>query len=121
MKHLLTLLAVLCLSFTSTEALALKIDIDEYITAENGCRFHVTGWVNVNVGFNGITMNHYDVTMDGPCGRFHFEGLVDSDESGARIYEAKLYDLDKEAYEDVSSSHFLGSTVTKLEALYDEH
>lgn len=43
-------------------------ELDFYITDTEGCRFHVTGWIDV--GWGGV--NGYDVTMSGPCGNHHF-------------------------------------------------
>jgi len=117
MKNFLAIFALICLSFTSSDAKAVRVEIDEYITASNGCRFHVTGWVNVSLG---LTINHYNVDMEGPCGRFQFEGLVTSDESGATIKEARLYNFDTEQYEDVPFSPFLGSAVVELEKYSNE-
>lgn len=100
--------------------MAIRKQIDRYITADNGCRFHVTGWVEFSVSWSGVRVSDYDVTMDGPCGRFRFEGLVSSDGNGTTITAAKLYNLDTEKVEDVASSPFLGSVVVQLEKDLDE-
>lgn len=46
------------------------------ITASNGCVFHVTGWVDVSFGFGGVSIDGYNIAANGPCGNFHFQGLV---------------------------------------------
>lgn len=113
MKPLLTILMVTCMSFASSDAMALRKEIDRYITADNGCRFHVTGWVEY--GLFPPRVSDYDITLDGPCGRFRFQGLVTSDESGTTIRDAKLHNLDTAKDENVPSSPFLGSVVVQLE------
>ncbi|MCC5946057.1 MAG: hypothetical protein JJT94_14100 [Bernardetiaceae bacterium] len=56
----------------SLEAPEKRIDINTRITASNGCEFHVTGWIDVSVGFSGISVDKYDIKATGPCGEFHF-------------------------------------------------
>lgn len=65
------------LSFSSSNEIPEKrIEIDTYVTASNGCKFHVTGYVDVSFGWGGVSVDGYDITATGPCGDYHFEGLV---------------------------------------------
>jgi hypothetical protein len=57
-----------------------KFPIDMVVTASNGCKFHVVGWVDlgVTVTWNGpnITINSYDIEVTSPCGDFNFQGMI---------------------------------------------
>jgi len=113
MKYFLPIFMAVSLSFASSDAMAIRKEIDRYITADNGCRFHVTGWVEY--GLFPPRVSDYDITLEGPCGRYRFEGLVTSDANGTAIKNAKLHNLDTAKDEDIPSSPFLGSVVVQLE------
>lgn len=115
-KHLLLLFAVLSFSFINSEAMAKRVEVNTYITADNGCKFHVTGWVEVGLSWGGVQVNDYDITLDGPCGHFHFEGMVGpGSNGGVVIVNGHLTNLDTGKEEDVSASSFLGSVLVVLE------
>lgn len=49
-----------------------RYGIDTWITDSNGCKFHLTGWIDV--GWGGVS--GCDIHMDGDCGNYHFQGLI---------------------------------------------
>lgn len=90
----------------------------------------MTGWVDVGISWGGITVNHYDINMDGqgnstsgsPCGDFHFNGMVAPDpDGGILIMNAALTNNDTGEEEDIPTSRFhdtLISILTQLQAIY---
>ncbi len=76
---------------------ARKIYIEnETITATNGCVFRVNGWIDVSIefGWPPISVNSYDITMSGPCGTYHFKGIVHRDENGNFAIQGELINLE---------------------------
>ena len=127
-KQLVVALAVASLSLISNATMAMKVQVDNWVTATNGCKFHVTGWVDVGISWNGIHVNHYDIDMDGqgnatngdPCGDYHFNGMVAPDGNGGIIImNATLTNNDTDKEDNISTSRFhdsLISILTQLEA-----
>lgn len=131
-RNLALSLLVASFALISNDAAAKKVNIDTYLTASNGCKFHVTGWVDVGIGWNGVTVNHYDINMDGqgnatngdPCGDYHFNGMVAPGAGGGiTIMNATLTNRDTGKEEDIATSPFhdaLVSILTQLETMYHE-
>lgn len=69
----------LALSTASFASLDEKVDrrfeIDVVVVSEEGCEYHITGWIDVS--FIPPSVNGYDITMEGPCGDHHFTGSAD--------------------------------------------
>lgn len=81
----LVLVCAVFVGFLSQDALARKINLDHHVTSSDGCEWHITGWVDVSLewGWPPISIDGYDVTMSGPCGTHHFQGLaIPPDEPG---------------------------------------
>ncbi len=72
MKKQIVLLAFFGLAALPAFAYRVKLN-NETVTATNGCKFSVNGWVDVGCC---PSINHYNVTMSGPCGTFTFSGLM---------------------------------------------
>lgn len=122
-KHLLLAIILASFNLISNSASAKKVTVDTYVTADNGCKFHVTGWVDVGISFIGITVDHYDITMDGDCGHYHFTGMVTQNGGGIVIMDAKLTNLGTGQDGDIRTSPFRGSLISilrQLEAEYHE-
>ena len=89
---LITFLSTFFLSSTTVEAK--KIQIDTHITSEDGCEWHVTGWVDISArfGWPPVEVNGFDITISGPCGTHHFTGGAQPNNTGGvDYYEANLY------------------------------
>ncbi len=74
----LTLVCAVFIGFLAQDALARKIYLDHNVTSSDGCEWHITGWVDVSLewGWPPISIDHYDVTLSGPCGTHHFVGMA---------------------------------------------
>lgn len=125
MKNLL-FIAVLTmfsmLAFTN-DANAKEIVIDETVTDSDGCVWHITGVIDVNVewGWPPVSINSYNITMSGPCGKHHFEGLahfVPSPDGGVNI-SGSLTDVINNQSQLLSTPSLI-FIIHYLEAKYDE-
>ena len=71
-KILLSVIITLVVSFTAS-AIRFTIPDGTTITSNNGCLWTMSGWVEVTFGWDPpVQISHYDVTMTGPCGTYHF-------------------------------------------------
>lgn len=53
-----------------------RIKVDTWIKDTNGLSWHVTGWVDVSIGFSGVSISDYDITLTGNGHSYHFQGKV---------------------------------------------
>lgn len=96
-KFVFSLMMILILSsllFSSTANASKRVYVNEYVTAVvNGdpCKLHVSGWVDLDVvwGFPPVEITHYNLTIEGPCGKWKFEGSVVPNNE---IIDGQLYD-----------------------------
>lgn len=72
-----------------------KIKVNMSVTANNGCEFEVTGWVDISIGFGGMVVNGYDITASGPCGTYHFQGRIapPADDDDIEISDSDVQDI----------------------------
>lgn len=55
-----------------------RIKVDTWLTSTGGVKYHITGWVDVSIGFGGVSISHYDITIAGGGISIHFQGKVAS-------------------------------------------
>ena len=120
MKKIFPLLLVMFISVSNLYAT--KIAINTTHTSMDGCEWTITGWVDVSTtwGWPPIEINHYDITISGPCGKHRFVGGVNSSGGGTTFYNAHLFNLETGEEEDLNSFDQLAFILNHLEALYDE-
>ena len=59
-----------------------EFPIDIYVTAQNGCKFHIVGTINVGASFSltggfDLVLNGYNIQVSSEdCGSFHFQGMI---------------------------------------------
>lgn len=78
---------VMLMSFNS---FARKVLINTTVRSLDGCEWAVKGWIDISTVWDWppIVIDHYDVTMSGPCGTHHFVAIrkiVDNGEGGHGI------------------------------------
>ena len=79
---LFLLTAILVLSF-SFDADAKRYPVNFDIVSDDGCQWHVEGWVDVTIGWNlSVELNGYNVNVSGPCGNYNFVGIAVTDGNG---------------------------------------
>lgn len=120
MKYFFTFLAILI----SVSVFARKIEINNTVTSTgpNGpCEWKITGWVDVSVtwGWPPIVVNSYDITMDGPCGNYHFNGIVSNENNNPVIEEGELTDREMQPV-DFESFLQIYQIIVALDEEYDE-
>ena len=103
---------------------AKTIKLNETVTSTGGCKWTITGWIDVNVefGWPPISVNNYDITISGPCGKHHFIGMVIPPSSSSSTYgiQGTLINIETMKEEDINSSIFLHSILSQLKTQYDE-
>jgi hypothetical protein len=53
-----------------------RIKVDTWVKDTKGQSWHVTGWVDVSIGFSGVSISDYDITLTGNGHSYHFQGKV---------------------------------------------
>jgi hypothetical protein len=119
-KILFLLPLILLFSFNS---FARRVQINHTVTSLDGCEWHITGWIDLDVvlGWPPVNVTGYDLTMNGPCGDYHFVGKVAKGDDGSlTYYDSELYDFNEQAY--IPLVHFpqLNELINYLENEYDE-
>ena len=77
--------------------------------------------MDVGIHWSGITVDHYDINMDGDCGHYHFAGMVTQDGGGIVMMDAKLTNLSTGQDEDIQTSPFRTSLISILKQLEAEY
>jgi hypothetical protein len=71
---LMCLVALMTTFFVPNIAEAKKINLNEFVTSTGGCKWTITGWIDV--GFFPPSINHYDVWVTDCHGnKTHFVGM----------------------------------------------
>lgn len=106
----------------NNEVHAKEIKIDETVTDSDGCVWHIKGVIDVDVewGWPPISINSYNITMSGPCGEHHFEGLAHSEPGpGGVIIRGSLTDVINNQSLPLSTPSLI-LIIHYLEDMYDE-
>lgn len=99
---------------------AKRYEIDRYVTSTDGCEWHITGYVDISTSFGWppISINGYDITMEGPCGKHRFTSGVKSTNNGLAYFNPVLTNLD--TGQDIELHEFpqLSEIMNQLESEY---
>lgn len=118
---IITLLLVVA-GFTAS---AKKIHIDETVSSLDGCEWHITGWIDVDVvfGWPPVEITGYDITMSGPCGNHHFQGgaRVSPGGGGVTYYEPRLVNMDTGDQMELHQLPQLDEIIIYLDGAYNEY
>lgn len=120
MKNLKIIGMLLLFMTIAKSAEAKRYEINRYITSDDGCEWHITGYVDISTSFGWppISINGYDITMEGPCGRHHFSGGSKITNDGIAFFDPKLTNLETGQIIDLQEFPQLSQIMNQLELQY---